>query len=100
MMQKLQVNYMDLVEISAVSLPKGSLVRVQIDLATAVFGGEQDITVDTATACATWLSDIQPPRPHRESADDLHAISAMKRCHFLSDPRTALPPHDECCAST
>ena len=30
-----------------------ALVRVQIDLATAVFGGEQDITVDTATACAT-----------------------------------------------
>jgi molecular chaperone DnaJ len=30
-----------------------ALVRIQIDLATAVFGGERDITVDTATVCTT-----------------------------------------------
>ncbi len=30
-----------------------ALVRIQIDLPTAVFGGERDITVDTATMCAT-----------------------------------------------
>ena len=30
-----------------------ALVRIQIDLPTAVFGGEREITVDTATTCAT-----------------------------------------------
>lgn len=30
-----------------------ALVRIQIDLPTAVFGGEREITVDTATMCAT-----------------------------------------------
>lgn len=30
-----------------------ALVRIQIDLPTAVFGGERDITVDTATGCTS-----------------------------------------------
>ena len=30
-----------------------ALVRIQIDLPTAVFGGERDITVDTATSCTS-----------------------------------------------
>jgi len=38
-----------------------ALIRIQIDLAGAVFGEERDITIDTATACGSCHGPEQRP---------------------------------------
>ena len=74
-----------------------ALVRVQIDLATAVFGGEQDILVDTATCASTgsewprasWnLRDVQGTnQPVRRS----FLGQVMTRAHVRNAKDSARP---------
>ncbi|MEO5608536.1 MAG: molecular chaperone DnaJ [Ornithinibacter sp.] len=46
-----------------------ALVRLDIDLGDAVFGGEKDLTIDTAVACATCHGDGRRPGTSTRTCD-------------------------------
>lgn len=54
---------------SRVQRGQDALIRIDIDLATAVFGGEKEVAVDTAVLCETCQGDGQQPGTGTRTCD-------------------------------
>ncbi len=69
------------------------LVGLEIDLATAVFGGEQDLTIDTATVCAVCSGDGAQPGTGRRGCDTCHGRGEIQQVQrsFLGQVMTSRP---------
>lgn len=54
---------------SRVQRGQDALIRIDVDLPTAVFGGDQDVVVDTAVVCETCHGDGQQPGTGTRTCD-------------------------------
>lgn len=69
------------------------LVGLEIDLATAVFGGQEDLTIDTATACAACDGDGAQPGTGRRTCDTCAGRGEIQQVQrsFLGQVMTSRP---------
>ncbi len=70
-----------------------ALVRVDIDLDDAVFGGEAPLTIDTATVCSTCHGDGAQPGTGRRTCDVCHGRGEIQQVQrsFLGQVMTTRP---------
>ncbi|WP_392426327.1 molecular chaperone DnaJ [Barrientosiimonas humi] len=70
-----------------------ALVPLEIDLREAVFGGEADLTFDTAVVCPTCHGDGARPGTGRRTCDVCHGAGQVQEIQnsFLGQVRTTRP---------
>ncbi len=69
------------------------LVGLEVDLATAVFGGQEDLTIDTATACVACHGDGAQPGTGRRTCDTCAGRGEIQQVQrsFLGQVMTSRP---------
>lgn len=69
------------------------LVGLELDLATAVFGGQEDLTIDTAAVCASCSGDGAQPGTGRRSCDTCAGRGEIQQVQrsFLGQVMTSRP---------
>jgi molecular chaperone DnaJ len=70
-----------------------ALLRLELDLAETAFGGERDITVDTAVRCTTCQGDGCAPGTHPETCSTCHGQGEIQQVarSFLGQVMTSRP---------
>ncbi|WP_068432440.1 molecular chaperone DnaJ [Piscicoccus intestinalis] len=70
-----------------------ALIRLDIDLSTAVFGGEEEVTVDTAVACDTCHGDGSQPGTGTRRCDACGGSGEVQQVQrsFLGQVMTSRP---------
>ncbi|HET7477391.1 MAG TPA: molecular chaperone DnaJ [Dermatophilaceae bacterium] len=70
-----------------------ALIRMEIDLATAVFGGERELTIDTAVVCATCHGDGAQPGTGQRTCDVCGGRGEIQQVQrsFLGQVMTSRP---------
>ena len=69
------------------------LVGLEIDLQTAVFGGQEDLTIDTATVCSSCSGDGAQPGTGRRTCDTCAGRGEIQQVQrsFLGQVMTSRP---------
>jgi len=78
---------------SRVQRGQDALIRIDIDLATAVFGGEKEVAVDTAVLCETCHGDGQQPGTGTRTCDLCGGRGELQQIQrsFLGQVMTSRP---------
>ena len=78
---------------SRVQPGQDALVPLDIDLSTAVFGGNEDLTFDTAVECSTCHGDGARPDTGRRTCDVCHGSGQVQQVQrsFLGQVMTTRP---------
>ena len=78
---------------SRVQRGQDALIRIDIDLATAVFGGEKEVAVDTAVLCETCQGDGQQPGTGTRTCDLCGGRGELQQIQrsFLGQVMTSRP---------
>lgn len=78
---------------SRASRGQDGLVGLEIDLATAVFGGQEDLTIDTAAVCGSCSGDGAQPGTGRRGCDTCGGRGEVQQVQrsFLGQVMTSRP---------
>ncbi|HET7397300.1 MAG TPA: molecular chaperone DnaJ [Intrasporangium sp.] len=78
---------------SRVQRGQDALVRLDIDLSKAVFGSEEELTLDTAVGCSTCGGDGAQPGTGRQTCAICHGVGEIQQVQrsFLGQVMTSRP---------